>query len=191
MNGQYLCNRPIHVSYAFKKDGKKGERHGTPEERILAAQATSRNLRPKPDMMAIAAQLQRTNQAQGQSRAPPQAAFIPTSQYMPAMMPGMAMGMPAMGMPAMMPQMQMGGMPGYPPPPPPGYGQPMPGMMPGMMGGWPAWPPQQPMPPQPLMQQPMQGQPMQQYPPPPQGPPPTQAPRPPAPADTSAQPMAT
>ncbi len=28
MNGQYLCNRPISVSYAFKKDAK-GERHGT------------------------------------------------------------------------------------------------------------------------------------------------------------------
>lgn len=29
MNGQYLCNRQITVSYAFKKD-TKGERHGTP-----------------------------------------------------------------------------------------------------------------------------------------------------------------
>lgn len=28
MNGQYLCNRSISVSYAFKKDAK-GERHGT------------------------------------------------------------------------------------------------------------------------------------------------------------------
>lgn len=28
MNGQYLCNRPIHVSYALKKDSK-GERHGS------------------------------------------------------------------------------------------------------------------------------------------------------------------
>ncbi|VVD04699.1 unnamed protein product, partial [Leptidea sinapis] len=32
MNNQYLCNRPISVSYAFKKD-VKGERHG-----LLAAQ---------------------------------------------------------------------------------------------------------------------------------------------------------
>ncbi|GIL96817.1 hypothetical protein Vretimale_2469 [Volvox reticuliferus] len=37
MNGQYLCNRAITVSYAFKKD-TKGERHGTPAERLLAAQ---------------------------------------------------------------------------------------------------------------------------------------------------------
>ena len=28
MNGQYLSNRPISVSYAFKKDSK-GERHGS------------------------------------------------------------------------------------------------------------------------------------------------------------------
>ncbi|CAH1378666.1 hypothetical protein MTP99_002476 [Tenebrio molitor] len=37
MNGQYLCNRPISVSYAFKKDSK-GERHGSAAERLLAAQ---------------------------------------------------------------------------------------------------------------------------------------------------------
>lgn len=36
MNGQYLCNRQITVSYAYKKD-TKGERHGTPAERMLAA----------------------------------------------------------------------------------------------------------------------------------------------------------
>ena len=28
MNGQYLCNRAISISYAFKKESK-GERHGT------------------------------------------------------------------------------------------------------------------------------------------------------------------
>jgi hypothetical protein len=37
MNGQYLCNRPITVSYAFKKEAK-GERHGSAAERLLAAQ---------------------------------------------------------------------------------------------------------------------------------------------------------
>ncbi|XP_011314779.1 splicing factor 3B subunit 4 [Fopius arisanus] len=37
MNGQYLCNRPISVSYAFKRDAK-GERHGSAAERLLAAQ---------------------------------------------------------------------------------------------------------------------------------------------------------
>eukprot|EP00794_Sanderia_malayensis_P007052 gene7052-7844_t len=37
MNGQYLSNRPISVSYAFKKDSK-GERHGSAAERLLASQ---------------------------------------------------------------------------------------------------------------------------------------------------------
>ncbi|KAI6197061.1 hypothetical protein M3Y94_01180500 [Aphelenchoides besseyi] len=37
MNGQYLCNRAITCSYAFKKDAK-GERHGTAAERLLASQ---------------------------------------------------------------------------------------------------------------------------------------------------------
>lgn len=37
MNGQYLCNRQITISYAFKKDAK-GERHGSAAERLLAAQ---------------------------------------------------------------------------------------------------------------------------------------------------------
>lgn len=36
MNGQYLCNRPIVVQYAFKKD-TQGERHGSQAERMLAA----------------------------------------------------------------------------------------------------------------------------------------------------------
>ena len=35
--GQYLCNRAISISYAFKKDSK-GERHGSAAERLLAAQ---------------------------------------------------------------------------------------------------------------------------------------------------------
>uniref|UniRef100_A0A2K6NUF4 RRM domain-containing protein n=1 Tax=Rhinopithecus roxellana TaxID=61622 RepID=A0A2K6NUF4_RHIRO len=37
MNGQYLCNCPITISYAFKKDSK-GECHGLAAGRLLAAQ---------------------------------------------------------------------------------------------------------------------------------------------------------
>lgn len=37
MNDQYLCNRAITISYAFKKDAK-GERCGSAAERLLAAQ---------------------------------------------------------------------------------------------------------------------------------------------------------
>ncbi|KAL4221830.1 Splicing factor 3B subunit 4 [Mactra antiquata] len=36
MNGQYLCNRAISISYAFRKDSK-GERHGSAAERMMAA----------------------------------------------------------------------------------------------------------------------------------------------------------
>lgn len=39
MNGQFLANRPINLSFAYKKNGKPGERHGTPAERLLAEQA--------------------------------------------------------------------------------------------------------------------------------------------------------
>lgn len=37
MSGQYLGNKPISVTYAYKKDGH-GERHGTPAERLYAAE---------------------------------------------------------------------------------------------------------------------------------------------------------
>ncbi|GIX60697.1 RNA recognition motif-containing protein [Babesia caballi] len=36
MNGQFIANKPIHVSYAYKKD-TKGERHGSAAERLIAA----------------------------------------------------------------------------------------------------------------------------------------------------------
>jgi splicing factor 3B subunit 4 len=36
MNGQYLGGRPITLSYSFKKEGQKGERHGSGAERLLA-----------------------------------------------------------------------------------------------------------------------------------------------------------
>ncbi|EOA12076.1 hypothetical protein CARUB_v100079351mg, partial [Capsella rubella] len=45
MTGQYLSNRQVTVSYAYKKDSK-GERHGTPTERLLAADSQ----RSKPHM---------------------------------------------------------------------------------------------------------------------------------------------
>lgn len=47
LNNQHLLNRPINVSYALKKDGKGGERHGTPAERLLAAQARKNNALPR------------------------------------------------------------------------------------------------------------------------------------------------
>merc|ERR1719245_1997707 len=47
MSGQFLCYRPIHVSYAYKKEGEKGERHGSKAERVLAKKSAARyNKRP-------------------------------------------------------------------------------------------------------------------------------------------------
>lgn len=47
MNGQYICNKPIHVSYAYKKD-TKGERHGTAAERLIASNKPKEAMKPSP-----------------------------------------------------------------------------------------------------------------------------------------------
>ncbi|KAK3702458.1 hypothetical protein QZH41_020112, partial [Actinostola sp. cb2023] len=118
MNGQYLCNRPITVSFAFKKDSK-GERHGSAAERLLAAQNPL-------------AQADRPHQLFAD--APP----VPISNAPPMMnvpMPPMGMPMPGpppMGMPPGPPSMPPPGMPPpgmFPPAGFPNYGMP-PGMMP-------------------------------------------------------------
>jgi len=104
MNGQFLMNKAISVQYAFKKDGK-GERHGTPAERLLAAQARKNNALPMG------------------ARPPP--APIAFGER-PAMMPngtvgGVPGGMPMGGMPY--PQAYQGQFAGVlaPPPPPMGF----------------------------------------------------------------------
>merc|ERR1712093_196795 len=45
MNGQFLCNRPISVSYAYKKE-TKGERHGSAAERLIAANRPAEKAAP-------------------------------------------------------------------------------------------------------------------------------------------------
>jgi len=131
MSGQYLSNRQIHCSYAFKKDGTKGERHGSEEERRLATQSGARNLRPKVDMSFGA--------MPARPAAAPTAAFTPQhmmpmngGMQMPGMQMnygGMQMNMAMMQQPNIqMQQMQMAQMAmqqqqqqaaGYPRPPPP------------------------------------------------------------------------
>ncbi|XP_054620062.1 splicing factor 3B subunit 4 [Dunckerocampus dactyliophorus] len=117
MNGQYLCNRPITVSYAFKKDSK-GERHGSAAERLLAAQNPLSQADRPHQLFADA--------------PPPQAIPPPV---LTSMGPGMPMpGMPPPGafppmpppgsMPSMPPNMAMhaahgGPQGGHPPGPPP------------------------------------------------------------------------
>lgn len=36
MNGQFVCNKPVTVTYAFKSESKKGEQHGDQTERLVA-----------------------------------------------------------------------------------------------------------------------------------------------------------
>jgi len=148
MNGQFLMNKAISVQYAFKKDGK-GERHGTPAERLLAAQARKNNAlpmgsRPPPAPIAFG----------GRPAPPGQAAQYMTGQYAGALSqaipppppPGFAQAMPGMAPPPPPAPAGMGGypMPGtsafMPPPPPVGFPGGMPPMM-GMMGMHPPPPP--------------------------------------------------
>lgn len=114
MNGQYLCNRPITISYAFKKDSK-GERHGSEAERFLAAQ------NPLP-------QAERPHQLFAD--APPTHPQSHAAMNAASMQPiGNMMGGPPMSMMPGMPMSMIGGMP----PPQMGYQQPMGGMF-GMQG---------------------------------------------------------
>ncbi|XP_075873257.1 splicing factor 3B subunit 4 [Nelusetta ayraudi] len=135
MNGQYLCNRPITVSYAFKKDSK-GERHGSAAERLLAAQNPL-------------SQADRPHQLFADAPPPPSAptpvlTAMGTAMPMPGMPPPGFPPVPPPGSmpPAMPPSMAMHGQGpqgggGAPPPGPPPF--PPAGMHPGM--------PQMPMPP--------------------------------------------
>jgi len=73
MNGQFLCNRPVHVSYAYKKD-TKGEKHGSETERLFAAKMQAKSVsRPHmhfastaPQLSALAALSGASNVAQSQ-----------------------------------------------------------------------------------------------------------------------------
>ncbi|ODN06244.1 Splicing factor 3B subunit 4 [Orchesella cincta] len=122
MNGQYLCNRPISVSYAFKKDSK-GERHGSAAERLLAAQNPLTQTDRPNQLFADAPPLSAPH--------PPIPPPPPPPQHQPAVvMNNMAnMGLPP-GMPPpppfsvpQFPPMPPGWMPGgMPPPPPAGFG---------------------------------------------------------------------
>eukprot|EP00899_Mesostigma_viride_P010726 jgi/Mesvir1/19655/Mv09935-RA.1 len=165
MDGQYLCNNAISVSYAYKKD-MRGERHGTPSERLLAA-TTQSSTKNRPHTLFSA----------GPSQPPG---------------PGLAMDQPPLPPPypgEMPPAPLPNGAP--PPPPPPSFAQPPPPMPPGMPQPPPPYYPQPPpspytpgppMPPQaPMYQQPPPPQPRPPPPMPMGMPPPPGQPRPPPP----------
>uniref|UniRef100_H3CUT3 Splicing factor 3B subunit 4 n=1 Tax=Tetraodon nigroviridis TaxID=99883 RepID=H3CUT3_TETNG len=200
MNGQYLCNRPITVSYAFKKDSK-GERHGSAAERLLAAQNPLSQADRPHQLFADA--------------PPPQAAPTPVltalgaGMPMPGMPPPVCPPVPPPGTmpPAMAHSLAMppsagvqggGGLPPGPPPFPPGSMHPgMPQMaMPPAPPSMVPPPPAPPAPPPPGMPPPPMGMPprapygppmgpvppaLRGPPPPPMPPPGYGAPRPPPP----------
>lgn len=132
MNGQYLCNRQITASYAYKKD-TKGERHGTPAERLLAAQRRANQAaqsRPHT-LFATGPQQQPQHIPENQQNfgMPPAPAAAPAAMpAAPAAVPAvMQAPMPAAAPPPWHMQPPGGGMP---PPAPPGYYPAMPQGMP-------------------------------------------------------------
>jgi len=130
MNGQYLCNRPITISYAFKKDSK-GERHGSAAERLLAAQnPLSQTDRPHqlfadaPPMPPPMATNMMSNMMAMPPGMPPPPPPPPVQMVLPPPPPPPRPGMMADGIP--------------PPPLPPSLAPPPP---PPPSGGFPPMPP--------------------------------------------------
>ena len=116
MNGQFLCNAPINVTYAIKKDSK-GERHGSAAERLLAANNPNRStslLRPHSFFAASG----------GAALPPPPPPGMPPPPPPMGAPPGMMLPPPPTGFglppPPSMPPPPPGMPP--PPPPPPGFG---------------------------------------------------------------------
>jgi len=148
MNGQYLCNRSISVSYAFKKDGKN-ERHGSAAERILCAQ-NPLSLADKPHTLFADAPPEKPAQEEteepvrnGMPMPPPMMpGMLPPNMppNLPSMAPNMRPGMPPMPPMGMMPPPPSGVMPPFPPVPPGGPPS-------GDKGGPPGPPNMPPMPP--------------------------------------------
>ncbi|TPP61805.1 Splicing factor 3B subunit [Fasciola gigantica] len=97
MNGQYLCNRAITISYAFKKDSK-GERHGSAAERLLAFQSPL-------------SQAERPHQlfADAPPPPPPPPPSLLTTNLAPPAPPMSSLGLPPLSVTSLI----------LPPPPPP------------------------------------------------------------------------
>ncbi|GAA0162184.1 RNA splicing factor [Lithospermum erythrorhizon] len=114
MNGQYLCNRQITVSYAYKKD-TKGERHGTPAERVLAASNPGIQ-RHRPHTLFASGPPTLPN-AQANGAVPAAPVPVPSQPYANGGVPPPPMPVMRPPPPQMYPPMQM-------PPPPSWQGQP-------------------------------------------------------------------
>ncbi|KAL3701799.1 hypothetical protein R1sor_019821 [Riccia sorocarpa] len=175
MNGQYLCNRPITVSYAYKKD-TKGERHGTPAERMLAASNPNAQ-KNRPHTLFASGPPSVVGPPVAGAGPPPIPPQSNGNMGPPSNLNGNMMPPPPFGNgPPPMPPPPQQGPPSQPPPPqgPPGhFGQPN-QRPPHQMGSGP---------PPPWGNQPPQqgGMPPQAMPPPPQFRPPSNMPPPPGP----------
>ncbi|KAI0236393.1 Splicing factor 3B subunit 4 [Lamellibrachia satsuma] len=142
MNGQYLCNRAIAISYAFKKDSK-GERHGSAAERLLAVQNPLSQADRPHQLFADAPPSQ-----QNPSSATPSIPLVPPP---PPPVSGDMGGAPPPGMPGV-PNTSVPPPPVPPPIPPPGM---MPPFMPPFMPPPPGMMPPPGAPPPPPMSKPM------------------------------------
>ncbi|GFE53241.1 RNA recognition motif domain containing protein [Babesia ovis] len=118
MNGQFLCNKPIHVSYAYKKD-TKGERHGSAAERLIAANRPQEFL----NQMGVAPYGATTTPTpQPAPMYPPPITTAPMG--MPPIVPHQPLPVPSTpgyGHPVGVPQMPVMHLPHNMPPPPPMY----------------------------------------------------------------------
>lgn len=111
MNGQYLCNRPVVVQYAFKKD-TPGERHGSQAERLLASSQTSRF---KPHTIFSGGQGDTTVQVGGAGAASaPSIGSVYGGVSAGSMTSGMNMNMGLMMDPQQLQMMQLYGQPQQP-----------------------------------------------------------------------------
>eukprot|EP00798_Chlamydomonas_sp_ICE-L_P012334 gene12334-15509_t len=166
MGSQFLCNRPISVGYAFKKDSK-GERHGTPAERLLAAQQRAKAaLTSRPNTLFASGPKQDPEpyQPQGPQAVNAPSGFAagsyepPAPSTTPPPAPLNPWNAPPPAAPAAAPPPWGAAPPPQMPPPPqgmqappPGYGYPPPYGYPGMPG---APPPGAPLPLVPLQASP-------------------------------------
>ncbi|KAF3925678.1 Nucleolin [Orbilia brochopaga] len=169
MNNQFLMNKEISVSYAFKKDGK-GERHGDQAERLLASQARKNNVHVQVQALPAALLGQPPNGPPTTQSQPSSAATAPSGlpATAPPQHPHSAPQSQAVQQGYSQPQMPHAQPPhqGYPPQPPAGY------------------------PPQGYNPQPQYQNPQASYRPPPGGPPPAHGlpSRPPPPLGFGGQP---
>lgn len=155
MNGQYLCNRPITISYAFKKDSKH-ERHGSAAERLLAAQNPLTQADRPHQLFSDAPPTTTAVTAVPQHHVPPVLAMPPPMGLLPGvplgMMPPPPTGMFPFGLPSSANGQYAWAQQQPPPPTTAGdamQGYPWSGSVPGMPLGYPGFmmpPPPPPMP---------------------------------------------